>query len=341
MARRTATSPSAPATSDRCGSQLRVGAQRVDEAHLDGSAGPPAERRAVHGADRLDVAASLPPDLQRPSPDRQRRGAPRRAAREQATAQERALQRAVAVHPAAAEPGHLARRVQARRAARRPRRAPGPTRSVCRPPRVLRVSTCSRTAISGPAAGSRIRCGAAVRISRSPRCRRALRIAITCRSLVNGLASSRSRATICRSSVARSSSGSSVRRVHARRRARAACRRRRSPAPWSRKAWTGAAGPGRTRASTPTRLRAGQVRVLLRAGERELLLDDLRASARTTSGRARSRAAPRGCRACRSPGSAGPGRRRPRASNHSDDGPGRIRMPCRGQIGSQFATPSV
>ena len=41
------------------------------------------------------------------------------------------------------------------------------------------------------------------------------------------------------------------------------------------------------------------------------------------------------------PGKHGAGNRRPRASNHSDDGPGRIRMPCRAQIGFQFWTPSV
>ena len=41
------------------------------------------------------------------------------------------------------------------------------------------------------------------------------------------------------------------------------------------------------------------------------------------------------------PGKSGTGRRRPSASNHSDDGPGRIRMPCIGQTGSQFVMPSV
>ena len=85
-----------------------------------------------------------------------------------------------------------------------------PDRSVCKPPSVLRVKMLSRTAISGPALGSRILCGAAVRASRSPRERRALRIAMTCRSLVNGLSISRSRATICRSRSARSISASPV-----------------------------------------------------------------------------------------------------------------------------------
>ncbi len=41
------------------------------------------------------------------------------------------------------------------------------------------------------------------------------------------------------------------------------------------------------------------------------------------------------------PGKFGAGNRRPRASNHSEDGPGRMRMPCRAQTGSQFWMPSV
>ena len=41
------------------------------------------------------------------------------------------------------------------------------------------------------------------------------------------------------------------------------------------------------------------------------------------------------------PGYSGPGSRRPRASNHSDEGPGMIRVACRGQIGLQFLMPST
>ena len=74
---------------------------------------------------------------------------------EQAAAEERALQRAVAVHPAAAETGRLADRVHPGQ--RRGRRAAStrPSRSVSSPPRVLRVSTCSRTATSGAAVPAR------------------------------------------------------------------------------------------------------------------------------------------------------------------------------------------
>ena len=41
------------------------------------------------------------------------------------------------------------------------------------------------------------------------------------------------------------------------------------------------------------------------------------------------------------PGNSGEGRRVPVASNHIDDGPGRMRMPWRGQIGDQFWMPST
>ncbi len=55
------------------------------------------------------------------------------------------------------------------------------------PPSDLRVTTCSFTAMSGPAAGSRMRCGAAVRMSLSPRYARAERSMATCASFVKSL----------------------------------------------------------------------------------------------------------------------------------------------------------
>ena len=146
-----------------------------------------------------------------------RRGAAGGAAGEEAAAEERALQRAVAVHAATAEPGDLARGVQAREAAARPRRRTRDRRSVCSPPSVLRVSTCSLTAISGPAcrgraAGAARPCGSAGR----PGSVRAPRTAVSCASLEKGLATSRSRATTSRSISPASSNGSAVSRVHAR-----------------------------------------------------------------------------------------------------------------------------
>ena len=41
------------------------------------------------------------------------------------------------------------------------------------------------------------------------------------------------------------------------------------------------------------------------------------------------------------PGNSGTGRRRPVASSHSGEGPGRMRIPWRVQIGFQFSIPSV
>ena len=102
----------------------------------------------------------------RPSAHGRGGGAARRPAREQAAAEERALERAVAVHAAAAEAGHLAGGVEAvqRLAGGCRTRA---SRSVCSPPSDLRVRIESRTAISGPALGSRMRCGAATRVTLS------------------------------------------------------------------------------------------------------------------------------------------------------------------------------
>ena len=79
--------------------------------------------------------------------------------------------------------GSRASRRRRNRRPRRPRTARGTgspsgrstraDRSVSSPPRVLRVRMCSRTAISGPASGSSISCGSAVRMRRSPKYRRA------------------------------------------------------------------------------------------------------------------------------------------------------------------------
>src|SRR4029453_10835198 len=90
-----------------------------------------------------------------------------------------------------------------------PTRRTRPSRSVSSPPRVLRVSTCSRIATSGPpdparpvpgAFGSSSSGGVTTRISRSPRNRRAAAVATTCGSFPSPLRTCRSRASItCRS----------------------------------------------------------------------------------------------------------------------------------------------
>ncbi len=73
------------------------------------------------------------------------------AAGEQAAAEKGALEPALAVHAAAAEAGGLARREESVDRARRCRRERGTSRSVWMPPMLLRLMTCSRIAISGPA----------------------------------------------------------------------------------------------------------------------------------------------------------------------------------------------
>ena len=91
------------------------------------------------------------------------------AAGEQAAAEEGALERPVAVHPAAAEAGSPRRPRTGRARAAPSAPSTRPSRSVSIPPRLLRVRMCSFTAMSGPAAGSSSLCGAATRMSWSPR----------------------------------------------------------------------------------------------------------------------------------------------------------------------------
>ena len=245
------------------------------------------------------------------------------------------------MHAAAAEAGDLARGVQARE-----RLPVGPStresRSVWMPPSVLRVRMLRRTAISGPWSGSRN--GAAWRPGSACRSRerRALAIAISCRSLENALASSRSRATIC---------------ALDRRRRRAAGRGRcafipstsssrvsatTKSSPCSLNASTGPGAPlARRLVQQELQVLAGDVGVLLGAGERELLLDD-----RLGQHEPRVVVAGRQDRlhradACRSPGSRARAAGCRCASSHSDDGPGMIRIAWSGQIGSQLWMPSV
>ena len=105
----------------------------------------------------------------RRSPPAPRQLAAGGAAGEQAAAEEGALERAVAVHAAAAEARAPRPPRRGPGTARRPRAGTRPSRSVCRPPRVLRVRMWSLTAISGPASGSSSLCGAATRVMRSAR----------------------------------------------------------------------------------------------------------------------------------------------------------------------------
>ena len=201
-----------------------------------------------------------------------RDGAAGGAAGEEAPAEEGALERPVAVHPAAAEPGDLTRRIQAGQGSPSAR-STRLERSVCSPPNVFRVTTDSRTAISGPLAGSRNLCGAAVRMSLSPRYlpgavdRRDLGVlgeGVVELAVAFGhlpLDSSASSGASGVSEFIRSTSPWIVVAVT-------------KSSPWSRSPAPVSAlrgGPGQHLAD---RL-AGEVGVLLRAGEGELLLDHL------------------------------------------------------------------
>ena len=125
------------------------------------------DRHRLPGA-RRKTALNSDSRLGRGLLDVARRGTARRPAGEHAATEERALQRAVAVHTAAAETRGLTRGVQPVEHA-----AVGlstrESRSVSKPPNDLRVRMCSLTAISGPAFGSVSRCGATTRLTRSPR----------------------------------------------------------------------------------------------------------------------------------------------------------------------------
>ena len=123
------------------------------------------------------------------------------------------------------------------------------------PPRLLRVRTCSFTAMSGPAFGSRMRCGVATRMSLSPRYLRAPRTAVSCsvlRELVVDLAVARLDLALDVLGVDRARRRRES-ALHARRRARRACRRRRSRRPCSLNASTGPGAPVPSRVCASSR----------------------------------------------------------------------------------------
>ena len=101
----------------------------------------------------------------------------------------------------------------------------------------------------------------------------------------------------------------------------------RKSTPQSRKACTSGRGPGPQPPGQQPEVLAGQVAVLLRAGQAELLGRMSRCRARTRSSRDPLAVMCRSAPSASKPGNSGAGSRRPRASSHSDDGPGRIRMP--------------
>ena len=109
------------------------------------------------------------PDVSPPRPTSRAAARPAGPAGEHAAAEERPLQRAVAVHSSAAESGGLARGVQARQHRAVVCASPASRDRFPMPPNDFRVRMCSFTAISGPAFGSVSRCGATTRLTRSAR----------------------------------------------------------------------------------------------------------------------------------------------------------------------------
>ena len=158
-------------------------------------------------------------------------------------------------------------------------------------------------------------------------------------SLEKGLATSRSRATISRSRSAASSSGSGVSRFMPAT-SSGTDRATTKSAPCRRNAATGPGAPGLTRAITCRMLRP------VRSG---FCSDPDRANSFSMMAWVRTNqewscpvarrwaSVPRVSK----PGKSGAGNRRPTASNHIDEGPGRMRMPWPGQTGSQFRSPST
>ncbi len=156
----------------RAGQVRRCGSRRGRRSRSSGAV------RLLVGA--ADAAAGVGDDDDRPAArgvcglaDVAGGGATRRPAGEHAPAEEGPLQRAVAVHPAAAESGRLTGGVQPGQHGRRRPRSTRESRSVSKPPNDFRVRMCSFTAISGPAFGSVSRCGATTRLTRSARYLRA------------------------------------------------------------------------------------------------------------------------------------------------------------------------
>ena len=224
-----------------------------------------------------------------------------------------------------------------RAAARRRRASTRPSRSVSRPPSVLRVRTCSLTAMSGPAVGVEqpVRRGDADEPVAQVAARAADRGDLQVLGERVGRSRGRGRRPRARP-ASRSSSGSSVSAFmpvdELARRSRSTTK----SAPWSHERLH------RRRRARPTRGRARSRTLLpVRSGfcsepESANSFSMIRwvSTNQVWSWPVRTMCA--SVPSVSKPGNSGAGSRRPVASSHSDDGPGRMRMPCPGQIGSQF-----
>ncbi len=200
----------------------------------------------------------------------------------------------------------------------------------------------SRTAMSGPSAGSRMGAGFATRTTRSLRMRRASRTTASCGSFPVTLPSCTSRSRTARSTAAASTAGppdsaaiACIPSISA-----ASVGRTMKSAPRSMNACTGAC------TARPMRFIVRRRLLPVRSGFCSLpesansFLMIARLSRNHVYGQ------PRVVMCCNvrsvsAPGMFGKGSRSPVGESQRLLGPGRMRMPCAGQMGLQFRIPSV
>ena len=245
------------------------------------------------------------------------------------------------MHAAAAESGGLADRVHARHRRRRRPAAPGrqvglqPTEGLAG--QDVQPDGDQRTARAGPparrsAAGRASRAAVRSASALSPRYFRAAAVATTCGSLPSPVRTCRSRASISLPQRLGVDQVLTDQLVHLGGELGRRCRRSGSRHPASRKACT--SGVVRPQpAGQQAQVLAGEVAVLLRAGQPELLAPSSRRRARTRSSRSRWRVTCRSAPSASKPGNSGAGkpltagvepqRRRPRQDADAVVGPHR------------------
>ena len=272
-----------------------------------------------------------------------RRGAAGDPPGEQAAAEEGALQRAVAVHAAAAEAGDLAGRVEARERLAGRRAARATSRSVCRPPSDLRVRIEQAHGDQRAGLGvedpvrrrdardlvGEVGAGAVDRGDLAVLGVRVGDLAVAGDDLglevgeVDQVLAGRAR-SCRRTSVGQRALDDEVLAVVHERLHRARAGR------WPSRSLSTARTLLEVVSGFCSEPESANSFSMIFCGEHE-----------PACSRGRSAGCGAACRACRSRGTAGRAAGGRAASNHSDEGPGMIRIACIGQIGSQLWMPST